>query len=156
MENVDRNIKYTTRRGQEVCLVLHALLELGGENRKRDVIDYIVQNRHISVSPGDFVPYENTNEPKYHTLLAWARKDGVIKDWITNDEKDAWCVNRYGRGVLESCIKRFRNGTWDLVRCWLFSVQFKKTLDPNYKPLEKEPKSESEVLLHFLFKDIDI
>jgi hypothetical protein len=29
----------------------------------------------------DLPPYEHQNEPRYHTLLAWARKDALMMGW---------------------------------------------------------------------------
>jgi hypothetical protein len=40
MKHVSKNITYTSRRGQELILVLAALWELGARNTKRETISF--------------------------------------------------------------------------------------------------------------------
>jgi len=81
-----------TNRWQGMMLVLHALHELGGSNPKQEVIDYINRSGYYDITKHDLPPYESQNEPKYHTLLAWARKDCVERDLILGHERDAWAL----------------------------------------------------------------
>jgi hypothetical protein len=64
-------------RGQGILLVLYALRELWGACTKQEVLRFIQRAGLYEVTGHDLPPYEGQNEPKYHTLLCWARKDAV-------------------------------------------------------------------------------
>jgi hypothetical protein len=52
MKHVSKTITYTSRRGQELILVLAALWELGSRNSKRETISFINQSvSNYGVSP---------------------------------------------------------------------------------------------------------
>lgn len=128
-----------TNRGQGVFLVLYALNELGGSNAKQDVIRCISNGGWYDVTRHDLPPYEGQNEPKYHTLLAWARKDCYERGWmLPTDEKDDWSISRDGRFVLERAINRYRSKEWDVRRCYLWRKSFKKMIDPTYEPSDAD------------------
>lgn len=143
--NEPTKIAYFKNRGQGMVLVMQALDELGGSNTKQDVIDYINRSGYYDVTKHDLPPYKNQNEPKYHTLLAWARKDCVLRDAILNNERDAWALSRIGRSKLENIRRRFANGEWDVRRCYLWTPIFKKKFFPAYVPSEDDAKRPEDV-----------
>ena len=117
-----------SNRGQGVVLVLFALHTLGGSNSKREVIDHISRSGWYEVTRHDLPPYENQNEPKYHTLLAWARKDCYQKDWLLpTDSKDDWSISRSGRSVLDKNIRRYQAGELSVRKCYLWKPNFQNT-----------------------------
>ena len=122
-----------SNRGQGVFLVLYALQSLGGSNAKQEVIGCISSNKWYDVTRHDLPPYPGQNEPKYHTLLAWARKDSYERDWLLpTDSRDDWSISREGRTVLELAIEKFRTKNWDVRKCYLWKPSFKKLVDPAY------------------------
>jgi hypothetical protein len=134
-------------RGQGVVLVLYALSELCGACTKREVLDFIQRAPFYDVTKHDLPPYESQNEPKYHTLLCWARKDAVELDWmIDTAERDAWQLSRPGRTVLERTIKRFRSGEWNVRMCYLWTPKFKKRIDPAYEPSPEDRVRPEDIL----------
>jgi len=130
-------------------MVLCALQELGGSNTKLEVITYITQSGWYDVTRHDLPPYEGNNEPKYHTLLAWARKDCYERDWMLKAGWNDWSISRDGRLVLERAIERFRKKQLDVRKCYLWKPGFKKNIDPTY-----EPSSADAVRPEDLFEEI--
>lgn len=137
-----------------MILVMFALKELGGSNTKQEVIDFVARQKYYNIiTKYDLPPYENKKEPKYHTLLAWARKDSVMRDLILNNERDAWALSRIGRSVVEKFIQKFADGMWDVRRCYLWTPRFKQVLFPAYEPSirdAKRPEDELEYILQML------
>jgi hypothetical protein len=124
-----------SNRGQGVVLVLYSLFELGGACTKREVLSFVQNADLYEITRHDLPPYENQNEPKYHTLLAWARKDALIAGWlIDTTERDAWQLSRPGREILDRTTKRFRSGDLSVRMCYLWTPKFKKRVDPTYEP----------------------
>jgi hypothetical protein len=68
-----------SNRGQGVVLVLYALERLCGACTKQEVLRFIQNAEFYEITRHDLPPYANQNEPKYHTLLAWARKDALTR-----------------------------------------------------------------------------
>jgi len=124
-----------SNRGQGVVLVLYALQELGGVCAKREVLSFIQYADLYEITRHDLPPYKSQSEPKYHTLLAWARKDALIAGWlIDTSEQDAWQLSRPGRNILARTTTRYRNGNLSVRMCYLWTPKFKKTVDPAYVP----------------------
>jgi len=136
--DISPRITYHKDRGQELMLVMHALADLSGENPKDAVILHIRNMGWFDWRKEDLKPYKNQSEPRFHTLLAWARKDGVVRDWILHNQRDAWALSRDGRTVFEKALKRFSEQSWDVRKCYLFTQKFKRLLDPQYKPSEQD------------------
>jgi hypothetical protein len=103
-------IPYSNRR-QGIILVLYALRELCGSCSKREVLRFIQNARLYEIKRHDLPPYAYHAEPKYHTLLAWARKDALIGGWlIETTEQNDWQLSRAGRDELENVLRQFRSG----------------------------------------------
>jgi hypothetical protein len=111
------------------------LQELGGVCSKQEVLRFIQNGELYEITRHDLPPYENQSEPRYHTLLAWARKDAIIMEWlIPTNERDAWQLSRTGREVLNRAFARFRSNQLTIRRCYLWTPGFKKLVDPAYEP----------------------
>ena len=124
-----------SNRGQGVFLVLYSLLELGGACTKRKVLSFVQYADLYDITRHDLPPYESQNEPKYHTLLAWARKDALRAGWlIETTERDAWQLSREGRDSLDRTTKRYRGGDLSVRMCYLWTPKFKKSVStkPRY------------------------
>ena len=124
-----------SNRGQGVFLVLYTLRELSGACTKRDVLAFIQDGGIYEITRHDLPPYETKDEPKYHTLLCWARKDAVELEWMLDtEERDAWQLARSGRELLERTIRRFRGGNLSVRECYLWTPKFKSQMDLTYQP----------------------
>lgn len=121
-----------SNRGQGVVLVLYSLHELGGARTKREVLSFVQHAGLYDITRHDLPPYENQSEQKYHTLLAWARKDALIAGWLIDTrERDAWQLSRPGRDILDRTTRRYRGGDLSVSMCYLWTPKFKKTIDPS-------------------------
>ena len=122
-------------RGQGLVLVMYSLRELCGPCTKQEVLSFIQYAELYEITRHDLPPYEHQNEPRYHTLLAWARKDAAIRGWLVDtNERDAWQLSRPGRDILESTIRRYQSKELDVRRCYLWTPKFKKQVDQGYEP----------------------
>jgi tetratricopeptide (TPR) repeat protein len=99
------------------------------------VLAFIQDSQIYDITKHDLPPYESKDEPKYHTLLCWARKDALEREWLLDTgERDAWQLARDGRELLERTIRRFRAHNLSVGECYLWTPKFKKQIDPTYQP----------------------
>lgn len=131
-------MKPYSRRWQEMILVLYALNEMSGFQRKRDVLEWIEEHRLINPCFMGRNRYESCSEPKYRTLLCWGRKDNVIRGLLFNEERDCWGVTRDGRTVVEKIMRLGVEGELQIHRCFLWSVNFKRIINPAYAPSKRD------------------
>jgi hypothetical protein len=131
---MQKRLDVYSNRGQGVVLVLYSLRELCGACEKQEVLKFIQNADLYDISRYDLPPYPGQNEPKYHTLLAWARKDALIEGWLVDTrERDAWQLSRTGGQVLDKAIQKFRSSEWTVRKCYLWTPKFKKLVDPSYE-----------------------
>src|SRR5260370_30381683 len=129
------NIDIFSRRGQEVLMVLYALRELGAIHSKEDVLGFVRQNRFYELLPEDKESYDSKHEWKSDTLLCFARQDAVANDLMfDHDEKDSWEITRRGLQALDEVIGQFRTQRYAVQRCFMWTPEFKKIIDPTYIP----------------------
>ena len=134
---MNKKIRFHSNRGQGVFLVLYALRALAGGCAKREVIDFIQRADYYEITRHDLPPYEDQNEPRYHMLLAWARKDASINEWLAdNGERDAWQLSRKGGSTLEKTEAKYGCGELKVRENYLWTAKFKKVVDPLYTPSE--------------------
>jgi hypothetical protein len=129
----DRNLTYHSRRGQEVFLVLFALSEMGGIQDRQAVLDFITNQEWYELVSDDLIPTSTTREARYRIDLAWARKDGVLADYINNFERNSWELNREGRDFIDEALNNFQSGKWDLGKCAIFTLKFKHRIFPRFE-----------------------
>ena len=79
-----------------------------GSATKRETIQYIAAKHWFDIHDEGREPYQSqrqlTGEPRWHTLIAWARKDGVIRDYVSYETRDSWGMTRRGRDAIEIAI----------------------------------------------------
>ena len=127
-----------------MILVLQALRDMGGINRRRQVIDFISKKRWYQIIGDDLAPTTTSIEPRYRIGLAWARKDCVLKNYIENFERDSWELNRDGRFALDELMLKFQSNVWNIRQCEYLTTKFKSILVPGFEPSDKDRKRLSE------------
>ena len=148
------HINHYGSRGQGIVLVLHSLRELGGVRSKQDVLSFIQDADLYEITRHDLPPYPGQNEARYHTLLAWARKDALIAEWlIDTSERDEWQLSRAGRDFLERTVGRYRGGDLKVYMCYLWTHKFKKLIDPSYQPSADDRVRPEEIFTQFDFDE---
>lgn len=134
------NIPSDNPRAQCIVMLFAALHELSGNHSKRETISYIQQRHWFDIQPEDRKPYPSAtaNEPRWHTLIAWGRKDAVLAELMFNHPRDEWELTR--RGIEEFCAIRTAYQSRDLCaeHCFLWAIAFRNWMIPNYVPSKKE------------------
>lgn len=109
-----------------------------GNVTKREAIRFISNKHWFDIQEEDLDPYQSQNqlsaEPRWYTLIAWARKDGVIRDYVSYEARDTWGMTRLGRDLFEQFHKRCATGEKPVTPCFLWSIGFKKHMNPSYEP----------------------
>src|SRR3954469_13684018 len=117
-------LHYDSTRGQCVVMLLTALKGIGTMATKREAIRYISHEGYFNVLPEDMDPYPSAAypEPRWHVLIAWARKDCVTHGALfAHDEHDCWQITRDGLYEYFECRKKFQSGDWDVRRCYVWT-----------------------------------
>lgn len=135
-----KKIDYDSRRGQEICILLSALDELRGVSRKSEVINHIIAKGWIVTSSEDMKPYAGEADPRFYTLLAWAKKDALERDYVFDSGRDCWEITRGGVEAIKRARRLFAEGEWSVRRCYMFSTKFKLLMDPSYVPGDQDLK----------------
>ena len=118
-------------------MLLDAVADIGTITSKRETIAYISEHVYFPIIEEDLQPYPSAlyPEPRWHVLIAWARKDCVQRGWMFHhDENDCWQITRDGLSILSKSAHRFRDGTWDVRRCYVWTEQLKRHFLPTYEP----------------------
>ena len=102
--------------------------------RKQEVIEYIRQRHYLDIRPEDLESYVTQIEPRWNTDIAFRRKDGVEWSLLFNNQRDCWELTRDGVEILEKVKKACITKKYDVRKCYLWTKQLKKTLDPSYEP----------------------
>ena len=124
-----------------MIMLLAALHEMRAIRAKQEAIAYIQAQHWFDVQPEDWNPYPSQTEPRWHTLIAWARKDCVLRDYMfDHDENDHWEITRKGLDRFDVLRAAFATGKRDVRKCFLWSRIFKKWICPAYDPSDKDAK----------------
>lgn len=130
-------------RGQCAVMLLAALRDLYVNDglrsvTKREAISCISQKHWFAIQDDDREPYPSqllrTKEPRWYTLIAWARKDSVLADLVSYEARDAWGLTRKGRDVIDRFHDLSKTGKRPVAPCFLWSSDFKKFMLPEYVP----------------------
>ena len=123
-------------RGQCIILVLAALKDRGVSLSRREAVDHIGNQRWFAMQDEDWKPYpsqKQSGEARWKTLIAWARKDAVLRNFVNDFERDSWSLSRDGRQLWAQIADRFKNRDLDVSRGYLWAPGFKQWLYPDYK-----------------------
>jgi hypothetical protein len=137
--DISRTPPYSTP-WQNIMLLLHALSELDSVQWKYDVTQHIEANGTYSFAEGDF-----RNGAWSHTLDAWEPL------WVTEMDRasrrcielgmmhgtlngETWQITNHGKTVVTKLDRMTKLGMVEVRRCYLWSIDFKTTLNPTYIP----------------------
>jgi hypothetical protein len=140
---------YASPRGQCAVILFAALRDLYVTDgfrcvTKRQAIEFIRRNHWFALEEEDNEPYPSQNlgfgEPRWHTLIAWARKDTVIADMVSYEARDSWGLTRRGREVIDCFHELCRDGKRPVGPCFLWSKDFKSFMQGNYEASQADAK----------------
>ena len=124
-------------RDQCIVLLMAALKEHGVTATKQEAVQWISEHGWFALQPEDRKPYPSqttTREPRRKTLIAWARKDAVLREFLLDYERDTWALSRQGHRLWDALLTRFCSGQWDVSKGYLWTPVFKQSLCPSYTP----------------------
>jgi hypothetical protein len=122
-------------------MLLATLHEMRAIRAKQEALAHIQAHHYFDILPEDWDPYPTQTEPRWHTMIAWARKDSVVRELMfDHDENDHWEITRKGLDQFERFRSRFGSGELTVRRCYLWSPTFKRLMYPDYQPSEQDWK----------------
>ncbi len=146
-------IAYDSARGQCMMMLVVALSEIRVTVTKQEAIAFIANKHWFDIHlPEDQLPYPSAlnREPRWHCLIAWSRKDAVIRGWMFNhQERDSWGITRDGIYRVSDWLTRFRDGDCSASKCFLWTPEFKRRMSPLWA---SSPADEGRP--RFLYRDL--
>ena len=123
-----------SERVQRLFCLLFVLDEMPARGvRKRKVIEYIQRRHYLDIQPSDVESYITQTEPRWHTDIAFRRKDGVKWGLLFNNQRDCWDLTRDGIELLEKVKAACVAKKYDVRECYLWTKHLKRALDPSYE-----------------------
>lgn len=121
-------------RAQCIVMLFAALHEMGGCQSKQEAISYIREHHWFDIRDEDRKPYPSatTNEPRWHTLIAWGRKDAVLAELMFDHPPDQWELTRRGIDEFRLVRAQYQSGALEARRSYLWSLAFKQWMVPSF------------------------
>lgn len=124
-----------------MILLLGALFDRKGAYTKQDVLAIVERLKWFDLRQDDKIPYPTvqSKEPRWKTMIAFTRKD-CVEDKLFEDDgtRDSWQITKKGRNVFAIFREYFASGELDCTRCYMWSHVFKKHMNPQYSPSERD------------------
>jgi len=124
-------------RWQCIVMLLAALNEIRGGGTKAEIIDYIRDQHWFDIQPEDRLPYPSnrytSKEARWITVIAWARKDSVERNLMHKGSFNDWQLTTEGLNAFSQIAKACREGLANVSRCYLWSRDFKRRMNPAYQ-----------------------
>jgi len=125
-----------------MVVLLYALDTIqGGIPTRRQSVELIQREGLLTFRPEDHRPYDSQTEPSWQTDVAYARKDAVMLGFVDNSEWNSWELVRRGREYLTQTKKEAAEGVVTVGRCCLWSLKFKRIIDPSHRPSSTDAKA---------------
>jgi hypothetical protein len=122
-----------------MTMLFAALYEMRAIRTKQEAVAFIQAQGWFDLRPGDWKPYDTQTEPRWHSMIAWARLACVHREFMfPHDENDHWEITRKGLEKIERLRGRFASGELDVRRCYYWSRKFKKWMTPSYEPSDND------------------
>lgn len=143
--NPPGQIKIFSPRGQVIAMLLHVLNNLKGDQRKLHVTLCIRMWGIFAFADEDRMPYPSVKEkggddPRWTTLVAFARLDCVERGWMEDRGRDQWRISAVGQQILVKLKTRCAEGAIDVRHGYLWTPKFKRVLSPAYAPADTDAK----------------
>lgn len=132
------DIRYASTSGQALLMLMAALRVIKDgpgpvDYTKRSVLELIKCLGWFDIQPEDRLPYPSQpSEPRWKTLLAWARKNGSDGGLVRSVVRDEWIGSKEGFNVFPEAKQLFQSGEWDVTKCYLWTSQLKWLFDPKF------------------------
>ena len=116
-------------------LLLGALGEMGGRSTKREVLEYIDQQHYFHMEAGDRLPFPTAlqADPRWQLLVEDVFPACLCGGCLVESKDGLWELTDDGAELYRASLALFRNGTFDVRRCFLWSAEFKGCVVPGYE-----------------------
>jgi len=99
----------------------------------------------FNLQEDDLTPYPSAwdkgcSEPRWWTLLAFARDTAKNHDMISNEKWNNWRITSKGVEWVAKLIVKIENKDIDVSQCYLWTVAFKELLDASFAPSSNDKK----------------
>ncbi|HEY4257329.1 MAG TPA: hypothetical protein VGM66_08960 [Candidatus Udaeobacter sp.] len=135
MHNIG-SIQVYSPRWQCIVMLFAVLDEVRGGLTKAAALERIFERRWFDFQPEDRLPYPSnkhtSREPRWKTVIAWARKDGVEHHLMQHGPVNNWDLEGIGRDVFAAIAKACKEHRIDVRHCYLWSSAFKQRIDISY------------------------
>ena len=131
---------YSTR-SQMIMILLGTMAGHKGGHSKQSVISMIEESKWFDFQEEDRKPYPTvkTKEPRWHTSVAFRRKDCYEEELFVRDGvRDSWTISKDGTNAYVLRKMQFASGELDCSECYMWSQVFKKHIYPTYVPSDKD------------------
>jgi hypothetical protein len=120
-------------RGQIIMMLLAALKE-DGSGTRQETCDRISQRGWFDIQDEDWPPYPTmaNNEPRWRTLIAWARKDAYDFRYLDDVGHNCWQMSRQGRQRYVELKEQFSRRQLDVPKCYMWRESLKRHMLPDY------------------------
>lgn len=137
-------------RWQTIMLLLHSLHELDSVQWKYDVADHIKEENKYEFDTKDFRPGTwcntlNDFQPKWVSDLDCASRICMGLGFLhTHQSEDSWQITRKGKKTVHKLEHFAKSGVFKVNQCYLWSRDFKGSLDPTFVPSKGDPRRPKE------------
>jgi len=129
---------YSTR-GQLIVMLLATLKEEGSGSRQ-ETCNRIVNRHWFNIQDEDWPPYQSmpNHEPRWRTVVAWARKDAFDFGYLDDIGHNHWQLSRSGKARLLEMKQSFAEQKNDVSRCYMWRDTLKKYMYGAHRPSERD------------------
>jgi hypothetical protein len=126
-------------RGQIIMMLLTVLKE-DGTGTRQGTCNAISNRGWFDIQDEDWPPYPTmpNKEPRWRTVVAWARKDAFDFGYLDDVGHNEWQISRAGRERYLDLKERFATGAFDVRRCYMWRETLKCFLAPGYVPSARD------------------
>jgi hypothetical protein len=137
------DLRIFSPRGQVILLLLYVLGQERRPEPKRMIIARLRRRYLFAFAEEDKRPYpsnfeKGVYEPRWITLVAFARQDCVDSNWMSDRKPDKWRITEEGRTVLGAFQQQCSSGALDVRHGYLWTPKFKRLMVPDYQPSESD------------------
>ena len=126
---------------------------------RSEATDFVRRKQWFAIQQEDWLPYPSqkytSHEPRWMTVLAWARKDCVERALMPKQPRNEWQPTHEGLDLYAAAMRGGREHVLDVRRCFLWSPHFKVHIDPDYQPSPHDVKRPDDLYEDWMPRKVD-
>jgi hypothetical protein len=125
-------------------MMLLAILKERGSNTRQGTCNAILDCGWFDIHGEDLPPYPSMPnlEPRWRTVVAWARKDAIEYSpaYLDDVGHNNWQISHRGRERYLELREQFHHHKLDVRRCYMWRAVFKRFIDPSYRESSQDAR----------------